>query len=118
MWELQRELWDPNLQWFQKAFQVKLPIVAGAITPPHIPDESLAVLRKELMSYRFDALLGKWAHNIDELVCAMICKLTITLLICNNVINRTSICCGSSQVINSYDGRLENAFEHGTGSQA
>jgi len=58
LWELQRELWDPVLHWFQKSFDVKLPIVAGAITPPHIPEESLAVLRRELMSYRFDAILG------------------------------------------------------------
>ncbi len=47
-----------HLQWFQKEFDVKLPIVAGAITPPHISDETLTVLRRELMSYRFDAILG------------------------------------------------------------
>jgi chaperone required for assembly of F1-ATPase len=62
LWELQRELWDPMLQWFQSQYDIKLPIVAGAITPPDVPEQTLAVLRNQLMSYRFDALLGIYIY--------------------------------------------------------
>jgi chaperone required for assembly of F1-ATPase len=60
LWDLQRQQWDPVLHWFQDEFDVKLPIVAGVIIPPEIPDETMAVIRRELMSYRFDAILGKF----------------------------------------------------------
>jgi len=81
LWELQRELWDPILHWFQQQFDVKLPIVAGNITPPIIPEESLTVLRRELMSHRFDAILGLQfaVESVKSLVLAMgVAKLHLT----------------------------------------
>lgn len=63
LWELQRDLWDPVLYWFQDEFSIKMPIVSGTILSPTIPEESLVSLRNFILSHSFEAVQGS---NFNE----------------------------------------------------
>ncbi|CAL8100201.1 unnamed protein product [Orchesella dallaii] len=58
LWEMQRDLWDPVLYWFQDEFSIKIPIVSGTILCPTIPEDSLVSLRNFILSHSFEAVQG------------------------------------------------------------
>jgi len=58
LWEMQIDLWDPVLYWFQDEFSIKLPIVSGTIMSPQIPEDSLVSLRNFILSHSFEAVQG------------------------------------------------------------
>lgn len=63
MWELQKQKWDPVLNWFRDHYKVKLDAVVG-ISAPMIPQETLDAVKKDLLSYSIPCLQGSFFPSI------------------------------------------------------
>ncbi|GFQ86244.1 ATP synthase mitochondrial F1 complex assembly factor 2 [Trichonephila clavata] len=78
--ELQIEKWDPLLKWFENRYQVRINVSEDVSTIP-VPDETLAEIRKHLLSYSYWCLIGInfIAENLKSLI--------LTLALINRVID-------------------------------
>lgn len=78
--ELQIEMWDPLLKWFENRYQVRINVSEDVSTIP-VPDETLAQIRKHLLSYSHWCLIGInfVAENLKSLI--------LTLAVINRAID-------------------------------
>lgn len=58
MYNLQKNRWDPLIQWFCDRFQVDI-IKTCSIEAPKVTLDTKDVITKHLLSYNFEAIHGK-----------------------------------------------------------
>ncbi|KAG8196065.1 hypothetical protein JTE90_007805 [Oedothorax gibbosus] len=70
--EIQREKWDPLLQWFVNRYNVNVEVSQDISTNP-VPDETIAEIRKQLLSYNYWCMLGInfTTENLKSLIIAL-----------------------------------------------